>query len=693
VISCRHAGYSLLLGLALLAADTPTGQGVEEILLALGDIGGEGWSLERVEVRLAWIDDHSVVLRLNALRARLPEPFGRLDGLHAECERLVYSPTAIGCREGNLHLGYPGAESLRFAFDYGIDSGRLVLTVDGFRMDSGRLAAKLELEQARWKLTLRGNALQLAGISTRLSAAGVLASPVTGAGTVDFTANLLGEGVHLPSGTVSARLQTGEFSDARGALAGDGLALSLEVAAKPVAGHWQISARVDAEQGQLYVEPMFVDLGARPVQASADLDWQASRGILRIHTFDYRQPGLVSLRATGQVSLSAAVPRVEALFIDLVEGRLPGLYDTYLQPWLNDTVLADLETSGAVTATVDWEQSRMTAMHLDLDEVSLDDREGRYGLVALDGRIDWAAQQTPRRSDLRWGGGHLFRVPLGVGRLAVESTASALHLREPAHVDVLDGKLQIDKLEFAFPADASWGWRVDGILTPVSLPRLCRSLGWPEFAGKISGVIPDVRYADGRLEVGGVLLVRAFDGEIILDKLKLLQPLSPVPQLRLDARVHNIDLKALTGAFSFGRIEGRLDGRIDGLKMEAWRPVAFDASFATPPGDTSRHRISQKAVDNISSIGGGGVGGALSRSVLRFFEDFPYDKLGFRCRLEDGICEMGGVAPAPNGYYLVKGRLLPPRLDVIGYADRVDWRSLVAQLAAVTRRQSGAMAQ
>ena len=124
--------------------------------------------------------------------------------------------------------------------------------------------------------------------------------------------------------------------------------------------------------------------------------------------------------------------------------------------------------------------------------------------------------------------------------------------------------------------------------------------------------------------------------------------------------------------------------------MESWRPVAFDAVFATPEGDKSRHRISQRAVDNISSIGGGGVGGVLSRSFLRFFEDFPYDRLGIRCRLENGICAMGGVAPAPaaDGYYLVKSRLLPPRLDVIGYADRVDWESLVAQIMAVTRQQN-----
>jgi hypothetical protein len=196
-----------------------------------------------------------------------------------------------------------------------------------------------------------------------------------------------------------------------------------------------------------------------------------------------------------------------------------------------------------------------------------------------------------------------------------------------------------------------------------------------------------VRYENGNLEVGGMLLVRVFDGDITLSNLRLAKPFSVIPRLWVDARVNNIDLEELTGTFSFGRIEGRLDGRVDGLYMESWRPVAFDAGFSTPSGDAARHRISQKAVDNISSIGGGGVGGALSRSFLRFFKDFPYDRLGLRCRLKNGICDMGGVAPAANGYYIVKGRLLPPRLDVIGYANRVDWDSLVSQLMAVIERQ------
>ena len=143
----------------------------------------------------------------------------------------------------------------------------------------------------------------------------------------------------------------------------------------------------------------------------------------------------------------------------------------------------------------------------------------------------------------------------------------------------------------------------------------------------------------------------------------------------------------MTGAFSFGRITGRLSGRVDGLRLFNWSPVAFDARLYTPPDDRSKHRISQRAVENIGSIGGGGAGvtAALSSGFLRFFDDFNYDRLGLSCRLENDVCAMDGVAPAPNGgYYLVKGKGLP-RIDVIGSSRRVDWPRLVQQLIAATK--------
>ena len=136
-------------------------------------------------------------------------------------------------------------------------------------------------------------------------------------------------------------------------------------------------------------------------------------------------------------------------------------------------------------------------------------------------------------------------------------------------------------------------------------------------------------------------------------------------------------------------ITGRLSGRMEDLETFDWMPVSFDAQFGTPPGDRSKHRISQRAVTNLSSIGGGsggGVAAALQGGLLRFFDDFGYDRLGLTCQLANDVCTMGGVAPAADGYYIVKGKGLP-RIDVIGSQTRVAWTRLVRQLATITESE------
>jgi len=168
---------------------------------------------------------------------------------------------------------------------------------------------------------------------------------------------------------------------------------------------------------------------------------------------------------------------------------------------------------------------------------------------------------------------------------------------------------------------------------------------------------------------------------IRVDGLQVLDPFGRLPRLLADIELRNLDLATLTGAFSFGRIDGRLSGDVRQLRLLNWVPVAFDAHLYTPADDRSRHRISQRAIDNISSLGGGPTG-VLSRGALRFFEDFAYARIGWSCVLKDGVCTMDGVEPKGEGYVLVKGRLLP-RIDVVGYTRRVDWNTFVEQLKSV----------
>jgi hypothetical protein len=200
--------------------------------------------------------------------------------------------------------------------------------------------------------------------------------------------------------------------------------------------------------------------------------------------------------------------------------------------------------------------------------------------------------------------------------------------------------------------------------------------------GSLSGVIPEVRYRRRALAIDGALRINVFDGNIEVSRLELIEPFGRVPRLNADVEMKSLDLELLTRTFDFGTITGRLDASVRGLELSNWEPVRFDARLASSAGDYPR-KISQRAVQNISALGGAGAAAAIQRSLLRFFDQFGYERLGLSCRLENAVCQMDGVERAPQGYVIVKGGGIPA-ISVIGYNRAVSWRELVDRLKRIT---------
>jgi len=248
-------------------------------------------------------------------------------------------------------------------------------------------------------------------------------------------------------------------------------------------------------------------------------------------------------------------------------------------------------------------------------------------------------------------------------------------------IPVLDGGLTVSDFA-ADGAGKTWRWRYSGGITLVSMQQFTTALGLPVMHGTLSAEIPTVSYQQSTLKVDGALLFKVFDGTVVAQNLVLESPLGKVPRLLADVEMRNLDLDLLTRTFSFGNITGRIDAQVKALELVNWQPVRFDARVASSAGEYPR-RISQAAVQNISALGGAGAAAAIQRSFLRFFETFGYSALGLSCRLENGVCQMGGIENVPQGYVIVKGGGIPA-ITVLGYNRNVGWRELIERLKRIT---------
>ncbi|HSS65504.1 MAG TPA: hypothetical protein VLS27_13800, partial [Gammaproteobacteria bacterium] len=653
------AGSSLLF---FICAGAPA---IEEIVFSSGPVRGPGWSVARTQTRLR-VDDArpSAVIELDGIK--LPGYFKPIDKVSARCDRLRFQASGIVCAGGELRVqtpdGAPAFSPARFEAAYG--NRGLRFTISGLELGGGVVEAAFEGTNAGFSLHATGESLPLPAL---LGLIDLKPAGIEGASESGVVSGKLRWRDSSSEGELSASLNLEQlaFSDASGLNAGENLVADLGIEASHRSGPWRFRSVATVSAGQVYLHPVFVDAseGALELEANGNSD-RASKSIA-VEEFSFRHHGVGQIDGSAVLGFEAGAPRMDRLVLETGQLALARFHPVYIKPWLTESAFSKLTASGNASARIAWSREGSSEAALTLRELNLDDDAARFGLLGLSGEVHWRESGTPRQTRIGFKGARFYRIDLGPTELVGVFLGSDFRLSAPLDLPMLGGALHIDDLEATGLGGERLSWRMRGALRPISIMALTSSLEWPPFSGSLSGEVPSLRYADGEINVDGKLNVRAFDGRVQIDGLRLQQPFGVVPRLTADVVVDALSLGALTSTFSFGNIEGRLSGRIDDLVLENWRPAAFDARFATPGDDKSRHRISQRAVENLARIGGAGQ--VLSSTLLGFLESFSYDRLGISCRLKNGVCEMGGIEDARRGYYIVKGGGLPPRIDVYGF--------------------------
>ncbi|MFY2764529.1 hypothetical protein [Arenimonas sp. MALMAid1274] len=469
-----------------------------------------------------------------------------------------------------------------------------------------------------------------------------------------------------------------------GWLAAAGLSTRLRLDYREQGTRTRVQARLDTRTGEFLAQGLYVPLPSTPVQLQVTAE-QDGAGPWRLPELSWLD-GQV-LRVQGQAALTPDLDLAE-LKLDMKLGDLAVARDRYLSGFLAPAGFGDLVLSGQARASLQLAGGELAAMALDLAQVNAVDPKQRFTLAGVQGDLRWTAAPAPVAGRLGWQSGALYGIGLGPAELDFESRDGELRLQQPEAIAVLGGKLSLDQLRWQAPAGGQGTrFQLGATLDGLDLGSLSQRLGWPAFTGSLSGRIPAARYENGVLTLDGGLAMQVFGGQVALSELVMERPFGVAPTLSADIRIQDLDLEPLTAAFEFGSITGRLDGRIAGLRMVDWSPVAFDARLESDPDWKGKRRISQRAVEDISKVGGAGLVAGLQTQVLKFFDDFGYARLGLACRLRDNVCAMDGVGSAGDGYTIVEGAGLP-RIQVVGFRRQVDWPTLLERLTAATQGQS-----
>ena len=472
-------------------------------------------------------------------------------------------------------------------------------------------------------------------------------------------------------------IKNGEFSDASGLHAGEKLSATLDISVKQVLinkiPNWQWTAAIDWPSGELFWQPFYFGNAGHTFKAN---------GLYNNEYFKVSQADLV-LKELGTVSLTSQLRLkdnfIENLSLRANDANFAALYPLILKPLAEKTAFNNLEVSGQADLSFHMLNGKTQDFEFNLRDANVLDNNGKFAFNHINAHIPWDYDDI-KNATFGYTSGQVLKLPLGKTNMNLELNRYAI-TSPKLTIPILDGAFNFTDLSAAYVNNKAL-WHVSMDLSPFSMQDFSTALGWPTMAGKVSANVPLVTYANGNLNLEGDMLFRVFDGVANVSNLSIQDPLGIVPKLYADIKLRNLDLGELTRTYSFGAIEGKLDGDIEKLQMQNWKPVYFNGGVKSSAGDYPR-KISQRAVENITALGGEGTAAALQRTFLRFFKDFNYEKIGFSCLLRNDICVMSGVESTQTGYIIVKGSGLPA-VNVNGYTNRVSLADLLSRIKRIT---------
>ncbi len=272
----------LLPGLCLLAVTSFSTLAVDEAGITLGSVSGPGWSVEDIALHTGWPQTGQASVLLTAARADLPEPLGRITGLKLTCPALQLDSEMLRCAAGTLEAqsSQLDRQTNHKQLQYRFSDGRLEVRLQGIRYLGGQLALAARYTAAGWTLDVDGRSLSLQQVTAQAGRLGYPLPLLEGDGELALTASLRGAGGEIAAADVQTRVQGAGISNAAGSIAGEDVDLGIDVQARPYSSGWHVQLAVRAERGGYYVEPVYLAIPERPVEATVRLDWLAQRKVL-----------------------------------------------------------------------------------------------------------------------------------------------------------------------------------------------------------------------------------------------------------------------------------------------------------------------------------------------------------------------------------------------------------------------------
>lgn len=437
-------------------------------------------------------------------------------------------------------------------------------------------------------------------------------------------------------------------------------------------GEQHLSYQFSLDAGEMLLNEVYVNFSEYPITVSGDVVWQNNGWYLLSAEIINQQSLSLSVQVSVNESLQWSHPVVTASVTDShhfnqqILGSVLGIYG-----------FGNSGMSGQFELSMASNEQPFDQWSIKFNDYYFLNERRKIASEALNGEIVWHQNQANNDSVISWQSLLLAGMPIGTADIKFNLSQDQFKLMGVQQFPVFNGAIELQELELGELFSESIEMSLNAEILPISLKLITEKMGWPIMSGSISGDIPGMVKRGSVIEFLGALDLKVFEGVMLVENLSLERLFGVAPVIAADVKFEGFDLSLLTETFGFGLITGKLSGVINDLRITNWKTDRLDAEVHTVKTKGVKQIISQRAIENISSLGG--IKGAISKTFLRFFDDFRYKKIKLSCKLHNSVCEIGGIKNQDNRFVIVQGGGIP-KINIVGYVRSINWEEFVRRL-------------
>ena len=462
------------------------------------------------------------------------------------------------------------------------------------------------------------------------------------------------------------------------------------------------NANVQVHGGEVLYERFYVDLNRNAMFSSFNGNYDMSKKLLKLVHLGVGLKDIIKINMNGIFQHKTQDQHVRFRFNIPRTSLEPIFHHLILEPFKTEKpFLNDLKTEGNISADLELEgdnKNWTVKGHclLNNGELSWGKKDLSFQGIDLDLPICY---QTRKRNNidsnikgaLSIQSMDLPLLPKQTLSISLDAGPNRLSVTSPITLKVPGGKIRVGPILCRGIFSSKTSVDTSIALNKIEIKPLLSEFWSHPAGGIINGKLDPVHFERGTISTRGDIKANVFNGEVILSHLGASGLFTSAPLFKLNAQWKDLNLVEMTKDTSFGKVQGVLKGHLKNLEIAYGQPQRFDLLLETVKKEGVPQRISVRAVDNISRIGGGqspfmGVAGIFAS----LFKEFPYEKIGIRALLENDVFRINGTIREDGQEYLVKrGGFSGVNVVNQNPDNRTSFKDMVKRIKRVTDSKSG----